>query len=83
SKERVTETVTIAESLLFPEDGQIFPWAPNYARKATWKRQNTSKTFQMEAESPVRASLPAQCPDIKRSQENGAYTCVSLILSDC
>lgn len=45
SKERVTEIVTATESLLFPEDGQIFLWAPSYARKATWKRQNTSKTF--------------------------------------
>lgn len=50
SKERVTEIVTAAESLLFPEDGQIFPWAPSYARKATWKRQNISKTFQSAAD---------------------------------
>lgn len=50
SKERVTEIVTATESLLLPEDGQIFLWAPCYARKATWKRQNTSKTFQSAAD---------------------------------
>lgn len=49
SKERVTEIVTATESLLFHEDGQIFLWASSYARKATWKRQNTSKTFQSAA----------------------------------
>lgn len=50
SKERVTEIVTATESLLVPEDSQTFLWAPSNARKASWKRQNTSKTFQSAAD---------------------------------